>query len=550
MRPVPESSWKSIFAAIEVEAPFGEDSSTSSTQGCGLLQANGREREAQCLDQSGTFFQQNKRLTEASYAVSLLIAQPKKPHTVGETLIKPCALKMLLAFVRYVKGDSIKEEFLFCRSLERNTRAVDVMEKVSEFFDHEELNWHNLCGVCTDGAPARLGAKSGFHALVRNLSPGIMSVHCLIHWQALASNTLPSHLQDVLEQVIKIVKYVKSSALNSRLLKQLCTEMDSEHKNLLYYTKVRWLSKGNVVVRVFELREEMQSFLQMQEKHKPEASFHEKLWVFCLAYLVDIFDQLSRLNLKLQGKGTTIIEFIDTLSALLQKLENWKGKAEEGNFTMFESLSEVTLNEPLDPGVAKDVVTHLSCLREEFLQYFPEIGREGLALMRNPFLVKVSDVQDDLQDEPIEFQNDSGCRDVFEASSIPEFWSKMMGSYPNIAKECLRKLLPFATTYLCESGFSTLVQLKTKARNRLECEADLRCALSTTEPRIWKLVQKIQENIIQENWYEMPLFVIQITLTLSSSFGLISAAIAPYRLDGTIFGGGMLSENVPSTENP
>uniref|UniRef100_UPI00358F884D protein FAM200C-like n=1 Tax=Myxine glutinosa TaxID=7769 RepID=UPI00358F884D len=479
----------------------------------------------QRLDQSGTLFQQHKRLTEASYAVSLLIAQQKKPHTVRETLIKPCALKMarillgeeaekkfnktslsnntvqrriadlssditgqviaeikdaafglfsiqldestdvsscsqLLAFVRYVKGDSIKEEFLFCRSLERNIRAVDVMEKVTEFFDHEELNWHNVCGVCTDGAPAMLGAKSGF--------------------------------QDVLEQVIKIVNDVKSSALNSRLFKQLCTEMDSEHKNLLYSTKVRWLSKGNVVARVFELREEMQSSLQMQEKHKLEASFHEKLWVFPLAYLVDIFDQLNRLNLQLQGKGTTIIQFIDTLSAFKQKLENWKRKAEEGNFTMFESLSEVTINEPLNPGVAKDVVTHLSCLREEFLQYFPEIGREGLVLMRNPFLVKVNDVQDDLQDELIEFQNDSGCRDVFEASSISEFWPKMMGSYPNIVKECLRKLLPFATTYLCESGFSTLVQLKTKAQNHLECEADLRCALSTTEPRIWKLLQKIQ----------------------------------------------------------
>ncbi|XP_061481490.1 ribosomal RNA processing protein 36 homolog isoform X2 [Rhineura floridana] len=292
---------------------------------------------------------------------------------------------------------------------------------VSEFFDHEGLNWHNLCGVCTDGAPAMLGAKSGFQTLVRDRSPGIIGIHCLIHWQALASKTLPSHLQDVLEQVIKIVNYVKSSALNFRLFKQLCTEMDSEHTNLLYYSKVCWLSKGNVVTRVFELQEELQSFLQMQEKHKLEASFHEKLWVFCCTYLLDIFDQLNRLNLKLQGKGTTIIQFIDTLSAFIQKLENWKQKAEEGNFAIFKSLSAVTINDPLDPGVAKDVVTHLNCLREEFLQYFPEIGREGLALMRNPFLVKVSDVQDDLQEELIELQNDSECRDVSEASSIYEF---------------------------------------------------------------------------------------------------------------------------------
>lgn len=53
-------------------------------------------------------------------------------------------------------------------------------------------------------------------------------------------------------------------------------------------------------------------------------------------------------------------------------------------------------------------------------------------------------------------------------------------------------LIPFATTYRCETGFSTLVTLKTKARNRLNVEHDMRCALSETEPNVVKLANAKQ----------------------------------------------------------
>jgi len=56
----------------------------------------------------------------------------------------------------------------------------------------------------------------------------------------------------------------------------------------------------------------------------------------------------------------------------------------------------------------------------------------------------------------------------------------------------IRTLLPFSSTYLCESGFSALVNIKTKSRNKLDCKSDLRCALSATKPRIKILVSKNQ----------------------------------------------------------
>ncbi|KAF2344662.1 hypothetical protein FHG87_024581, partial [Trinorchestia longiramus] len=43
-------------------------------------------------------------------------------------------------------------------------------------------------------------------------------------------------------------------------------------------------------------------------------------------------------------------------------------------------------------------------------------------------------------------------------------------------------------------GFSALVVLKTKQRNRLDVENDLRCALSSYNPRISDLVRKKQQH--------------------------------------------------------
>ena len=134
---------------------------------------------------------------------------------------------------------------------------------------------------------------------------------CMIHRQALASKTLSKSLQGVLNTVIKKVNFVKNGALNTGLFRKLCSEMNAEHLNLLYYTRVRWLFKGNVLARVFELREELKEFLNRQRRYELESCFRESIFISKLAYLVDIFEQLSSFNLKLQRRYTTVLDFID-----------------------------------------------------------------------------------------------------------------------------------------------------------------------------------------------------------------------------------------------
>lgn len=175
----------------------------------------------------------------------------------------------LLVFVRYIKNETIKDELLFSTELTTTSKAIDIMTAMSAFFDKHELQWKNLIGVCTDGAPAMLGSRSGFVQLVKEKNPNVITIHCFIHRQALAAKTLPKELYEVLKLCIKIVNYIKKSALNTRLFTALCEDLGSEHKILLlllFHSEARCLSKGNMLGRLFELRDEIIQFLEIHKQ--------------------------------------------------------------------------------------------------------------------------------------------------------------------------------------------------------------------------------------------------------------------------------------------
>ena len=121
-----------------------------------------------------------------------------------------------------------------------------------------------------------------------------------------------------------------------------------------------------------------------------------------------------------------------------------------------------------------------------FKQYFPELKEKEAPVVRNLFstALVVSDILDELQDHFYDLQNDSSARDVFQAMALTQFWFAMREFFPQVSKLAFRLLLPFATTYLCESDFSALVHIKRKER---KIEDDMKLVLSNTKPRIPKI---------------------------------------------------------------
>lgn len=515
------------------------------------------------LDSTGSCAQSSEKVLEASYELSLLIAREKKNHTIGETLVKPCLLKaadvilgadcrqkfsqiplsdntvkrriddmakdienqvveeikqspffaiqldestdiaqcsQLIVYARYIENEKIKDELLFSTELVTTTKAVDVMKAMSDFFDKHELSWKKLIGVCTDGAPSMLGSRSGFVQLVREKNASVTGIHCFIHRQALAAKTLPNELNSVLRVCIKVVNYIKNSALNTRLFKTLCEDLGSDHKTLLFHTEVRWLSKGNMLARLFELRYEVITFLEGQKQNELSEIFKNPTTQVMLAYLSDYFDSLNSLNLKLQGGDSNIIAHHDAIKMYIEKIQLWKRKvsSKPSNYSNFAKVMSVT-EEPQFKEIFEEtnfnsqIINHLDNLTEEFHKYFPNTYDEGIyRLATDPFNVNVDSLPDALQEEGLEIKNDSSAKYDFDKMDKSSFWIKYVKVYPNVSHEALRLYIPFSSTYLCEKGFSTLVAIKTKYRNKLDVASDLRCALTKTQPRIAILVKKMQ----------------------------------------------------------
>ena len=132
------------------------------------------------------------------------------------------------------------------------TKGEDVFELVDKFFKENGLQWGKLVGCTTDGAPAMLGRKPGFQARVKAVSPSV--IHCFIYQFALAAKLLPPNLKTNLNLIVKMVSYITTSALNSRLFKVICEDISLEYMSLLFYTEVRWLSRGNTTMCLFVLR--------------------------------------------------------------------------------------------------------------------------------------------------------------------------------------------------------------------------------------------------------------------------------------------------------
>ena len=130
-------------------------------------------------------------------------------------------------------------------------KGKDIFNIVDEFFKKNDLEWLKLVGCTTDGAPAMLGRKSGFPSYVKAFSPEIIFTHCFIHIFAFCAKVLPPELLSCLQKIVKIINFAKTSALNTRLFANLCADLGSDHKYLLFYIEVLWLSRVNMTKKGF-----------------------------------------------------------------------------------------------------------------------------------------------------------------------------------------------------------------------------------------------------------------------------------------------------------
>ena len=349
--------------------------------------------------------------------------------------------------------------------------------------------------VCSDGALAMLDNRSGFASMLKEEIPELKITHCLHHRQALAFKTLPTCLKDTLNSCVNIVIYIRSRALNHRLFLLLFQDVNQNDKHvLLNHAEVIWLSRGRVLNRFLQLRKEIKRFLEDRNSDLV-VCFESAEFIQMTAYLADIFHHLNELNLSLQEKEMNMVKASEKLKSFIAKLPLWSRRVQSGNLANFPFLDEILVEggASLLENVQLEIVADMKTLSASFNNYFSpsELNVMETWIKIDPFKFNVDTLPDDesYKEDLIDLKESRNMKMEFESMVLDNFWSIQLEIYPKLAEKALAVLLPFMTTYLCEAGFSSLVYLKNKYRNRLETvENDLRIALSNRQPRYEKLV--------------------------------------------------------------
>ncbi|XP_067144644.1 zinc finger BED domain-containing protein 5-like [Centruroides vittatus] len=213
--------------------------------------------------------------------------------------------------------------------------------------------------------------------------------------------------------------------------------MGENKKSLLYHTEVRWLSPGKVLTR-----------------------------------LADVFSHLNDSNVNLQGRDKNMLLMTDRVHAFIKKLDVWIIRLQSKTLDMFPLTSdyiEKNLNE-------QDTIIHhsLDCtkmhlreLQTQLTEYFPEDKNDlSNRWVLNPFsenVVAAAKLPVEIHDQLIEMSADKTLQLQFIDTSedLNTFWLARRHEYGNLITEASKILIPFATSYLCEKGFSSMVALKT-----------------------------------------------------------------------------------------
>ncbi|VVC45160.1 Hypothetical protein CINCED_3A002606 [Cinara cedri] len=219
-------------------------------------------------------------------------------------------------------------------------------------------------------------------------------------------------LKEVLDQVVKVINYIKSSPLKSRLFEKICEGMDSDNSKLLFHGAIRWLSRGRVLSRFYGLSEEIIVFLTIEESEY-EFLGDEKRWT----------------------------------------------KSTKKKLTMFPRTAERNV----DAGLILLIRESIVLLNDKMTKYFPGINAEDYDWVRNPFGVSVNEVIGLTfaeEDNLISLKNDRTLKLKFKEMTLNTFWIYAQAEFPEISIKAITILLPFSTSYLCEQGFSAVTTNK------------------------------------------------------------------------------------------
>jgi len=143
--------------------------------------------------------------------------------------------------------------------------------------------------------------------------------------------------------------------------------------------------------------------------------------------------------------------------------------------------------------------SQLDALISHFEKYFSE-DMEKHNWIRNPFVDNANAPQGfkSLQAEKfIDLSSDLTLKSICNPNSLVSFWVKARSEFSLAGCKAIRVHVPFATSYLCEAGFSAVAVIKSKYRSKIDIKRDMLVAISNIVPRFDEMCTEQQAHCSQ-----------------------------------------------------
>ncbi|GFW67221.1 SCAN domain-containing protein 3 [Trichonephila clavipes] len=164
------------------------------------------------------------------------------------------------------------------------------------------------------------------------------------------------------------------------------------------------------------------------------------------------------------------------------------------------------LADSMKPNKLKDISETLHAIEIVETMFGDNFAKDlqSIPLSNDTVSRRIDDIAEDveqqlfgkLRDKLFSIQLDEATDSNKDAHFIAyvRFWDEVDDEFSELKTKAFRILLPFSTSYLCETGFSAVAALKTKYRSQLNIGKELRVSISNIKPSFENLCSARQDH--------------------------------------------------------